>query len=495
MSAALNKNCALVRRLGQPAYESCRSCELHLQNCIQFRGQLYTIALVLLVLAGAFLPVPTWARGVMGAVAVGVLFHFLRYVRRESHTSIITAARLRVERTQAVASARALDENIKKLEETRDQLVRADKLAAVGTLAAGVAHEINNPLAFMLSNLRFVREELDGGAVEADVVAALREAEAGGERVRRIVADLKVLARDEKASRQRVELKHAMQQVVTLARNEIRHVVTLVEHYEDAPPVLGDPGKLGQVFLNLVVNALQAMPARPLAENRLELRVRRDGPHVVAEVCDSGEGIAPEHLPHLFDPFFTTKPAGVGTGLGLAICQTLVQSMGGALTVSSVPGQGTTFRVVLPVATEAELDLADGPLQPRAPLVSRRRGRILVVDDEPMVASTIERMLRKEHDVVCSDGGRAALVQLQKDSAFDLLLCDLMMPDLTGAEFHQELQVTNVRLAARTIFMTGGAFTPLTRAFLETTQNPLIEKPFDEDRLRDLVCRWVNDAA
>jgi PAS domain S-box-containing protein len=237
------------------------------------------------------------------------------------------------------------------------QLRLADRMASVGTLAAGVAHEINNPLAYVSSNVSYLREQLARGSFSPEDLADLREAAAealeGTGRVRTIVQDLRTFSRSDEEHLGPVEVHPVLEGALRLVRNELRHRARLVRELEPVPTILGSAVRLGQVLVNLLVNALQSFPERPATDNRIRLSTRAlEQPGWVAvEVEDNGSGMSPEVQRRIFDPFFTTKP-GVGTGLGLAICHTIVEAMGGRIEVRSAPGEGSTFRLLLPVFRE-----------------------------------------------------------------------------------------------------------------------------------------------
>jgi PAS domain S-box-containing protein len=249
----------------------------------------------------------------------------------------------------------------------QEKLNAADRMASLGTLAAGVAHEINNPLSFMLSNARFIRDELqelsqgrEGPEHERwkEVQEALDELLSGGDRVSEIVLDLKKFSRRDEGRRGQVDLHSVLDLCGNIAKSQLRHRARLVKDYGELPSVLGSESRLGQLFLNLIINAAQAIPEDGNAE-RHEVRIttrREAGDWVVVAVRDTGVGIPREHLGRLFDPFFTTKPVGVGTGLGLSICHGIVTGLGGRITVDSEPGQGSTFRVFLPLGEAAQGD-------------------------------------------------------------------------------------------------------------------------------------------
>jgi two-component system NtrC family sensor kinase len=251
-----------------------------------------------------------------------------------------------------VVSARDLTER----KQMQARLVLSDRLVAMGTLAAGVAHEINNPLAFVLSNLSFLASELRALAAElpagrlAEAEEVLREATMGANRVRQIVGDLKTFSRADDDVPTVVNLQNVIESALTIARAELRAKAKVVRDYADVPPVEGSEGRFGQVFLNLLINAAQAIPVGQAERNEIRVRLRSVQDHVLVEVQDTGAGIPAEMRSRIFDPFFTTKPVGEGTGLGLFVCQGIVTRFGGEISVESEVGQGTTFRVIFPTA-------------------------------------------------------------------------------------------------------------------------------------------------
>jgi len=389
----------------------------------------------------------------------------------------------------------------KKLE---TQLMVSDRMASVGTLAAGVAHEINNPLAAVMGNLDYISDSLgrlarddvaslDPGMLDAwireEIKAPLDDAREAAHRVRAIVRDLKMFSRapsDEE--RGPVNVETIMESSLRMAWNEIRHRANLVKLYGRVPLVEANEGRLGQVFLNLVVNAAQALPAGQAEKNQIRVTTRVEGERVLIEVRDTGAGIPPEIIGRIFDAFFTTKAVGVGTGLGLAICQRIVTDIGGTLTVESEMGKGTTFRVSLPICRTSEFET----VAPVEPIVTvGRRGRILVVDDEELVIRSVKRILSQEHDVVATVSAAEALALCAAGERFDLILCDLMMPDMTGMDLHHELRSVAPEQADRMIFVTGGAFTEKARHFLSEAPREHLEKPFLAANLRAIVQRHL----
>ena len=343
------------------------------------------------------------------------------------------------------------------------KLMEMDRMIAIGTLAAGVGHEINNPLSYVIGNLDLLAEARPGVAGFAagrpdELVRLLDDAREGAARIRDIVRDLKTFSRAGTEDRAPLDVRRLLELSIKLTHNEIRHRARLVEDYGDVPAVEANEARLAQVFVNLLVNAAQAIPEGAADANAIHVRTRTDGDRVIVEVEDTGGGIPEEHLGRLFDPFFTTKPADQGTGLGLAICRETVASLGGEIAVDSQVGRGTTFRITLP-ATRATERVDPAPLLAAAGAASRR-GRILVVDDEPMLAETMRRALSANHDVVALTSARAAMDLLSSNERFDIFFCDLMMPEMTGMELYARVLEAMPEQAGKMIFLTGGAFTP-----------------------------------
>ncbi len=370
------------------------------------------------------------------------------------------------------------------------RMMQLDRAIAVGTLAAGVAHEINNPLAYVAANLEYIEKaihELPEGALSggAGRVGELREvvgeAREGAERIRRIVKDLKVFSRVEAEIREVVELAPVLETAIKLCWNEIRHRAHLVKRFEPTPRVAGNAGRLGQLFVNLLVNAAQAIPEGQAAGNAISIATSTDAEgRAVIEIHDTGEGIRPELLPRIFDPFFTTKPVGQGTGLGLSICREIVGALDGTITVESERGKGSTFRISLPPADAASPGHPDPTERP--PVAESpagwpsRRARILLVDDEPMVGRALARLLAGHETVVATSAGEA-FQRVERGERFDAILCDLMMPDMSGMELHARLETRAPELASRMIFLSGGAFTPAAAEFLGRVPNERVDKP------------------
>jgi PAS domain S-box-containing protein len=394
-----------------------------------------------------------------------------------------------------VSVGRDVTERVK----TQAQLMFSDRMASIGALAAGVAHEINNPLMATVANLDFGLEHTRAlssicTSAELDPLEeALRDAMEGAERVRTIVRDLKIFSRAEEDNRGPVELQRVLESSLRMARNEIRHRAELLRDYSPVPPVEANESRLGQVFLNLVVNAAQALPEGQANQNQIRVRTRLDPDgRIVAEIEDTGPGMSPELLARLFTPFFTTKPRGVGTGLGLSICKRIVNSFGGEITVESQVGRGTCFSVyLLPATSRVVQPTTSFSTVPPAP----RRGRVLVVDDDEKSALVLSRALAPEHDVATSHDADEALTRIsQQNQGFDVIICDMMMPVKTGVDFFSDLAERDPSQSRRVIFLTGGAFTVKTREFLDRVPNTCLEKPCDMVTLRAAVNRLLIEA-
>jgi PAS domain S-box-containing protein len=379
------------------------------------------------------------------------------------------------------------------------QLELGDRLASLGTMAAGVAHEVNNPLAVVAANASYVREEMarllselraGPASHEAlrrveEMLEAQSEIQSAATRIARIVADLKAFSRPVPASPGHADVGRAVEWSVRSTSHQLRHRARIVAAVPPLPPVAIDETRLGQILVNLLINAAHAIPPGNLEGNQVSVTARAaEGERVVIEVRDTGAGMPPETAARIFEPFFTTKAIGEGTGLGLPICHGIATSVGGDIQVESKVGSGTVVRVILPVASGASAPSSVPPARARAP--GERRGRILVVDDEEMLLRSVRRVL-EGHDVTCTTSAREALAMLERGEAFDVIVSDLMMPNMTGTQFYEELLKVRPEDARRVVFLSGGALSPKDVAFLEAVPNLRIEKPFQVAQLRKLV--------
>jgi len=428
------------------------------------------------------------------------------------------AATVVVARMEA-GGASFLQATVRDQTEARKQRAAAaqtDRLASMGLLAASMGHEINNPLAYVLSNVEELAQLLpkltaaaarcsigfqtavgeqafraivgeDSALLEPAVLHgasdSAQDALDGVRRITRISRALSTFGRVEATDLCKVDLQQAIESAVAMTSNEIRFRATLALDFKPIPLVWASEGKLSQVFLNLLINASHAMDD---SETRaITVRTWLDGGSVCAAVEDTGAGIKPENLTRIFEPFFSTKRIGAGSGLGLSICRNIINEFGGEIQVESELGKGTRVVIRLPTWTGASALQSAAPDSELASPVSVR-GRILIIDDEAPLRILMQRLL-VAHDVVSAASGKEALSILEQDRAFDLILCDLMMPEVTGMAVHRWLVEHDPVLAARVVFITGGAFGPVTEDFLSDTGNLKLEKPFNKDEFRDLV--------
>jgi two-component system, NtrC family, sensor kinase len=415
-------------------------------------------------------------------------------VRFQDVTALVLDEQARLSREQsgrqeAEALARS---QAGQLQAAQEKLVQSGKLMVAGQLATGVGHEINNPLAFVTGNIHVALEQLGALAHERTVPSerlremtqALEEARKGAERIRTIVKELRTLARSSETHTGPVDVSAALELSLSMAMPHIRHRARVVRHFAPLPRVLGNESKLGQVLLNLLINAAQAIPEGDATRHAITVVTRVEGPQVVIEVRDTGKGMSAEVLARIFEPFFTTKPPGEGTGLGLPISRDIVRDMGGELRVQSEPGRGSCFQVVLPLLDEAMAPVVAPPVVKRQ---APPRRRVLIIDDEPSIGSMMARVLGRNHEVKVVHSGREALALLAVDPGFDRVFCDLMMGDMTGMDLHAALAQRQPDYLPRFIFMTGGAFTDRARAFLAEASVSSIDKPFEPATLREMV--------
>ena len=387
--------------------------------------------------------------------------------------------------------------NVSLLRELQSHVQIADRMASLGTMAAGVAHEINNPLAYVLANLDYAIETIDAARVRVgpeaqfdDCMAALADAKSGARRVQKIVSSLKTFSRVDEDARAPIAINDVLETAIQLSMNQLRHSARLVRRFESSPIVFANEGRLAQVFVNLLINAAQAIPDEKRNSATITVRTRvSTKDRAVVEITDTGAGIPAYVLPRIFEPFFTTKPHGIGTGLGLSICHGIVQALGGSMEVESKVGEGTTFRVTLPRRARGTSISSSRPATP-SPRTPPLRARVMVVDDEEAIGAAVRRVLL-EHDVVTAPDARTALRIMREGQPFDVVLCDIMMPDVTGAELFDAVKSKDPRQASRFIFLTGGAFTAQTQEFMEKAEQPKLMKPFSAADIRDAVARML----
>lgn len=390
------------------------------------------------------------------------------------------------------------------------QVAVADRLASLGAIAAGIAHEINNPLTYILGNIAFMGEALDrlraltlGLTPESrvsqleDVISQLTELvhdiDDGAARVGRIVADLGFFGRRRIEARRSSPLS-ALQWALRVSQAAITPHAKITLRLDPVPDVTGDDGGLGQVFLNLLLNAGYAMRAGDPEHNELYVSTQLEpgGPgtdHVLVTIRDTGSGMTPEVMARIFDPFFTTKPIGTGTGLGLSVCHGVIEEMGGSIQVQSAPGQGSTFVVRLPIASAAPNVSTLPPDRKGA------RARVLVIDDDAPVLSVIGRLIQTTHDVVTRDAAKDALALIEKGESFDAIVCDFLMPGMNGADFYRALEACRPEYARRVIFVSGGTNTERVAEFFRSIPNVCLAKPPVAEELLQAINRQVERSA
>lgn len=424
--------------------------------------------------------------------------HECRFVRRDGTEFWATLSAALVVDDEQGSGALVMVTDVTEHRQLQTQVIVSDRMASMGTLAAGVAHEINNPLSGLIGNLSLSLDDL--ATLEADgpgsvPVSRLREqlldARLAADRVRHIVRDLKLLSRgDDEPEPRPVDLRRVVEGALRMCASELRHRGRLMVTHADAPSALATEARLGQVLINLLINAAQAIPEGRFDDHLIEVATGpwQDG-RVQISVRDTGAGMSPAVIKRLFTPFFTTKASGVGTGLGLSICHRIVSSFGGEILVDSRPGHGSTFRVLLPAASErpAHAPLTPDPAPVPTVVEQPRRGRVLVVDDDAMVIRALSRTLSRHHEVVAVSTAAEALERLRGGERFDVILCDLMMPEMTGMDLHAELARTHPEATDRMIFLTGGAFTPRAQAFRSEVKNLFVDKPYVPEVLRSAV--------
>lgn len=360
----------------------------------------------------------------------------------------------------------------------QDKLVAADRFTALGRLAAGVAHEINNPLTYAQASLELIGRRLRELKI-TELDDMLSDAHHGIDRIAAVTKDLRTFARPDSTPASAVDLSSAIEQALRMVDNELRHRARLVRRYAGGVPrVLGTATRLEQVFVNLLLNAVQSL-ANPETD-QIVVATRVEGDRVVVEVTDSGTGIPDDVIGRVFEPFFTTKSGRVGMGLGLSICKTLIEGDGGEIAIAS-SSRGTTVSLRLPIAPRDAAPTSESPRLAGASGGDVRR-RVLIVDDEPFIRETLAVLLSTDHDVRTADGGAMALVELGTGTT-DVVLCDVMMPGMSGVELYRRIAAEHPGLERRFVFVTGGALQPELVAFLNKVGNPCLSKPFKLDQV------------
>lgn len=365
------------------------------------------------------------------------------------------------------------------------KMAHADRLATVGVLAQGVAHELNNPLTFVTMNVRELVDTLESDRpvdplLRDELAESAREAADGARRMARIVSDLQGLARvdDEPTS---MDLNRVVERCLVLARAQIRSRVRVHTSLNTVPEVYGDEGRMTQVVLNLLINAVQALPERT---GNIWVETRLEGQDALLEVRDDGPGFSPHVRDRVFEPFVTTKPVGDGTGLGLFVCHQYVSECGGALEALDADEGGARLRVKLQLARagDAPRSASTDP-EPH----SAERPRLLIIDDEPIIRESLARKLASTVDVEIDGSAESALERFRQGETFDIVLCDLMMPGKGGRWLYSALREEFPDAQPAFCVMTGGAVEREDARFLAETSPPLLRKPFSTSDVATFV--------
>jgi len=404
--------------------------------------------------------------------------------------------------------------------------VSEDRLRTVGRLAAGLAHDVNNPLTFVLANLESLRESyqairrfirklrVDLATREAitphsfeqiaadanlqevidDAADMLTDCYKGMHRIQDIARSLGTFSRADEGQAEMLDITRIVDDACAMVFNQIRYRARLVKRFEPTPMIGAYPGRIAQALVNLLTNAAEAIEGGAYARHRIVVSTRVVGEHIVVSVSDTGGGIGDEHRDRIFTPGFTTKAHSGGMGLGLSACQRIANEHRGRLDVQHLPDGGTCFELVLPFDTG--LTVIERPRESRpiseSPL---NRSRLLIVDDDAMVLSALRRRLLGRYDVVTVLGGVEALARLSEDPLFDSIICDLMMPEVDGKSLYDAIKKEHPELVDRIVFMSGGAFTPRLRKFASAVSNPVLQKPVSRDDIEAMICAPRGDAA
>ncbi len=373
--------------------------------------------------------------------------------------------------------------------EMRTRLMESDRLAAVGELVAGVAHEVNNPLSSISAFAQLLLREPGLTAAQRDSIEVIKSETL---RASQVVKDLLAFARRSEPQREPLDLNGVVARTLRLRGYQLTSSKVNVETdlASELPSVVGDARQLQQVCLNLVTNAIQAMAT--LGGGTLFARTRADGPHVVLEMRDTGPGIRDAAKAHIFEPFFTTKGEGEGTGLGLSVSYGIITAHGGTIEVASTSSAGTTFRVMLPAASESPSDdpaRESGGMMLRSPLSGIR---LLFIDDEASLRLGMQAFGELRGFTVLTAAHGIEGLELVRTGSVDAIVCDLRMPGMDGPAFHERLRRERPGLAARTVFITGDVVTTTGRG--TPIRQPILTKPFAFEKLEDTLVALMRGA-
>lgn len=381
------------------------------------------------------------------------------------------------------------------------QLELSDRLVSLGTMAAGISHEINNPLAIIVANADFLAKSLESIANESEqgtnlallrqidaIREAQRESKNAAERIKQVIADLNAFARPARRKLGRADVARAVAWALRVTAADLASRVTIDTHIDSVPDVLIDESRLGQIFVRLIENNRHAFKDRDATNNKMSIRVRSvSSARVSIEISDNGVGISKEVLARIFEPFYSTRTVRENRGLGLSVCHGLVAAAGGEMIAESDVGIGSVFRLLVPAAPKQSDRDISANLSPVAEIV----GRVLVIDDDPFLLKAVGRVLA-QHDVVCVSSGLAALEVLRSGKQFDVILSDLTMPEMNGIELYEEMLRSYPDLVPRMVFLTGGAVDDASRDFLASVASDRMDKPFGVNELKRIVADRIS---
>jgi len=438
---------------------------------------------------------PSYDRGFLRAVAAGEARRLeLTEVRKDGSALEVEVHGIPMQyqgKPHVLTIARDITENKRSAEELarqRESSYQREKLAALGSLLAGVAHELNNPLSVVVARAVMLEEESYPAAQ-----AAASKIRTAAERCARIVRTFLAMARQQPPERVPVAINDVVSAALDIAAYTVRtsSIEVAVDLAEDIPPLLADPDQLHQVLLNLIVNGQQVLQDRPGPRRiRVASRYDPDARVIRIAVADNGPGI-PEHLrARVFEPYFTTKPTGLGTGMGLAVSHGIVEAHGGTLTLDCPEMGGAVFTITLPVCPLDESHVVPGPSRE----ASATPRRILIVDDEADIRETLAEILSgAQHNVATAGSGREALERMAAEH-YDVILTDIRMPDLDGRALYREIERRWPRQARRVVFVTGDSLASTLHEFARECGRPVIEKPFVPKDVRRVVAETALDS-
>lgn len=453
-------------------------------------------------------PIPAAGEAAICSISLGTVHRRLSITAAPTVWDAQEAVVLLLQQIGTSASVPAMDH-------VRDQ---ADRLRAIGRLAAGVAHEVNNPLTFVLANLeslreschtihRFVRKldvaldpETEGDIarvrelsqeyaireVVEDAADMLTDCNKGMNRIQDIARSLGTFSRADEDEAELVDISRVVDDACAMVFNQIRYRARLVKRFESTPTVAAYPGRIAQALVNMLVNAAESIRGGKYNDHRIVVATYVREEEISISVTDTGEGVPAKDREHIFVPGYTTRADEGAMGLGLTLCSKVADEHGGRVEVHPLEGQGTRFELIIPCDTGLSVRVQRRDSRPPSEMPFQGQ-RLLIVDDDAMVLSALRRRLQRRYEVVTVLGGVEALALLSEDPDFDAIICDLMMPEVDGKSFYEAVSTDHPALLGKTVFMSGGAFTPRLRKFAASISNIVLQKPVSRDRLDEVL--------